>query len=157
MKTTSVQKRKVYLVMGGLGLFFAVGYLGLSFQFPFGQLDQPGAAVFPIMVGVILILASLATMWEGWQMDKTVLVELPAGEDRKRVLSLIGLLLGYFITLPWLGQITSSTLFLILLMRVLSELSWPRLVVYSLAMSLALYAVFIFLLKVPMPRGLLVF
>jgi hypothetical protein len=106
---------------------------------------------------VVLILASLATIWEGWRLEKSVLAELPAGEDRKRVLSLLGLLLGYFIALPWLGQILSSTVFCILLVRVLSDLRWPRIVVYSLVMSIALYVVFVFLLKVPMPRGILVF
>ncbi len=152
---TSVQMRKAYLLIGGAGLLLAIVYIGLSFKLPFGELDQPGAAVFPIIVGVLLIFASLATLWEGWRFDKSVLVQLPAGEDRKRVLSLIGLLVGYFIALPWLGQIISSTLFLILLMRVLSGLSWPRIVCYSLAISLMLYAVFVLLLKVPMPRGML--
>ncbi len=38
-------KRNAYLVMGGTGLFFSVGYLGRSFQLPFGKLDQPGAGL----------------------------------------------------------------------------------------------------------------
>ena len=70
MKTTSFQKRNGYLVMGGIGLFFAAGYLGMSFQLPFGQLAQPGAGVFPVIVGVMLMLASLTAMREGWQPDK---------------------------------------------------------------------------------------
>lgn len=153
----SLQKRKGYFVMGGIGLFFAVGYLGMSFQLPLGQLNKPGAAVFPVMVGGMLMLASLATIWEGGQMDKAEQIDLPAGTGRKRLLILIGLLLGYFIALPWLGQIISSALFLLLLMHVLSDLSWPRIVVYSLVASIALYVVFVFFLKVPLPRGLLAF
>ena len=70
MKTTSFQKRKAYLATGGIVLFFAAGYLGMSVQLPFGKLDQPGAGVFPVMVAVLLMLASLTTMWEGWQLDK---------------------------------------------------------------------------------------
>ena len=61
---------------------------------------------------------------------------------------------GYFLTLPWLGQIISSTLFCLLLMRILSNLSWFRIAVNSLVMSLALYVVFVSILKVPMPRGM---
>lgn len=157
MKTTSLQKHKAYLWTGGIGLFFAAGYLGMSFQLPFGRLDQPGAGVFPVIVGVMLMLASLAAMWEGWQMDKAEHIDLPAGADRKRLLSLIGLLFGYFVALPWLEQIISSTLFCILLMRVLSDLSWSRIVAYSLVISTALYVVFVLLLKVPLPRGMLGF
>jgi hypothetical protein len=70
---------------------------------------------------------------------------------------MIGLLAAYYFALPWLGQMVSSTLFCVLLMRVLSTISWPRIVAYSLAVSIALYLVFVHLLKVPMPRGVLGF
>ena len=66
-------------------------------------------------------------------MDKAERIDFPADGDRNRLLSLIGLLLGYFIALLWLGQTISSALFCILLMRVLSNLSWLRIVAYSLA------------------------
>jgi putative tricarboxylic transport membrane protein len=154
--TSSLQKRKGYLIIGGVGLFFAAGYLGMSFQLPFGQREQPGAAVFPLIAGVLLLLGSLATMWEGWKMEQVDQVDFPAGADLKRLLSLIGLLLGYFVALPWLGQLICSMLFCALLMRVLSDrLAWPRIVLYSAGITGALYAVFIYLLKVPMPRGAL--
>jgi predicted small integral membrane protein len=157
MSAASLQKRKGYLAIGGIGLFLAAGYLGMSFQLPFGQLSRPGAAVFPVMVGVLLLLVSLATVWEGWRLDEGERIDLPAGADRTRLLSLIGLLLGYFVTLPWLGQIVGSALFCILLIRLLSGLSWPRVVAYSIPMSIGLYIVFVTLLKVPLPRGILAF
>jgi putative tricarboxylic transport membrane protein len=157
MNTTSIEKRTGYLVIGGIGLVLALAYLGLAFQISFGQLDQPGPGIFPVLVGVILTLASLATMWEGWQMEKAELVDFPAGADRKRILSLVALLFGYFLLLPWLGQIIAGTLFCIFLMRVLSSLGWLRIVVYSLLMSIAIYVMFVRLLKVPMPSGVLAF
>ena len=70
-------------------------------------------------------------------MDRDEQVDLPAGADLRRLLSLIGLLLGYFLALPWLGQIISSMLFCALLMRVLSDLGWTRIVAYSLVISIA--------------------
>jgi putative tricarboxylic transport membrane protein len=157
MKTNSIQKHNAYLAAGGIGLIIAIGYLGMSFRLPFGQIDQPGAAVFPVIVGVILIAASLAAMWEGWRMDKAEQVEVPAGAGRKRLLSLLGLLFAYFLALPWLGQIITSTLFCIFLMRVLSDTSWLRIVAYSLMISIGLHIVFVHFLHVPMPRGVLEF
>jgi len=154
MRTTPFQKRRGFLALGGLGLLFSAAYLGMSLQLPFGQVDQPGAGVFPILVCIILVIASLTTVWEGWKMDRAQRVDLPAGGAGKRLLGLTGLLLGYFLALPWLGQFISSTLFCVLLIRVLSDLGWPRIVAYSLAISIALYVVFVFLLKVPMPRGI---
>jgi putative tricarboxylic transport membrane protein len=157
MKDSSVKKRDVYLVIGAGGFIFAAGYLAMSLELPFGQLDQPGAAVFPVIIAVIMLLACLLTLHEGWRMSKTLQVRLPAGMDRMRLLTLTGLLLGYTVLLPWLGQLICSIVFFIVLLRVLSDLGWLRIVSYSVALSLALYFAFIVLLKVPMPRGELFF
>jgi len=64
---------------------------------------------------------------------------------------------GYILALPWLWQLICSILFCALMMRLLSHLSWQRIVVYSLVLSIVLYVVFVSLLKVPMPRGMLTF
>ncbi len=132
----------------------AACYLGLSLQLPQGRLDQPGPGVFPIVVGVLLTLASLVTIWEGWQLDRREQIAMPVGSDLRRLLGLIALLFGFLIAMPIVGYIVSSALFCILLMRILSDLSWPRVLAYSLAMCAALYGAFVSFLKVPMPRGI---
>jgi putative tricarboxylic transport membrane protein len=157
MEMTHFQKRKAYLMLGSGGLLFTVCYIALAVRLPFGEIAQPGAAIFPLAVGILLMLGSAATLWEGWNLDAAEQVGLPAGAGRKRLLSMIGLLAAYYFGLPWLGQMVSSTLFCVLLMRVLSPISWPRIIAYSLALSSALYLVFVHLLKVPMPRGVLGF
>jgi len=156
MKLSSVQKGKGYLIIGGIGLFFSAGYLGMSLQLPLGQMDKPGAAVFPIIVGVMLIVASLDTLWEGCQMDKDVQIALPVGADCKRLLGLIGLLFGYVVILPWLGQLIVSMLFCVLVLRLLTDLGWLRILANSLVISIVIYVLFIILLKVPMPHGMLI-
>ena len=85
MKAAALRKRKGYLVMGGGGLLAAAVYLGLAVQLPFGEMDQPGAAIFPVVVGVILTLASLATLREGWRMDRNAQIDLPAGAEFGRL------------------------------------------------------------------------
>lgn len=157
MKSLHIQRSKGYIATGGIGMVVAVAYLGLALELPVGRLSQPGAAVFPIMVGVILLIGSLAAVWEGWRMDNAAQLQLPAGADLKRLLGLVGLLFVYLLTLPWLGQLTGSVLFSIALMRILSSLSWLRVLAYSLAMSVGTYALFVYFLKVPMPPGVLAF
>lgn len=152
-----LQKCTAYRAIGGTGLVLSAGYLTMSFGLPFGQVSRPGAAVFPVLVGVILMLASLTVIWESWKLKRTEAVELPRGSDRRRLLGLMGLLLGYFLALPWMGQLLSSTLFCILLIRLLSNVAWPRIIIYSVVISVTLYIVFIHLLNVPMPRGILAF
>ena len=153
--TGTIQKRKGYLTIGGIGAFFAAGYLGLSAQLPLGQMRQPGAALVPLMAGLLLFAGSVAAIWEGWKMERAEQVQFPVGADLARLLAVIALLIGYFVTLPWLGQLVSSTLFCVLLMRTLSGLPWARIILYSVLITGTLYVAFIYLLKVPMPRGVL--
>jgi putative tricarboxylic transport membrane protein len=155
MEAATYQKRRAYLALGSVGIVFATLYVAASIQLPLGQLDRPGAGIFPIGVGLVLLVASFCTLREGWCMAAANSYELPRGRDRFRILALIALLLGFFFALPWLGQIVSSTIFCILLMRILSNLSWIRIVIYSIVLSLAIDLAFEVLLKVPLPQGVL--
>lgn len=155
MNVSRIQKRKGYLAVGAAGLLLSAAYLGASVRLPIGELARPGAGVFPLLVGVLLVIGSLSTLWEGLRTSTAEQVELPAGRDRLRLLVLLAALFVYIIALPWLGQLIASALFLILLMRVLSDVAWPRVIVYSLIISATLYFIFVRLLNVPMPRGIL--
>jgi len=155
MSVSRIQKRKGYLAVGAAGLLLSASYLGASSRLPFGELARPGAGVFPLLVGVLLVIGSLSTLWEGLRTSAAEQVELPAGRDRLRLLVLLAALFVYILALPWLGQLIASALFLILLMRVLSDVAWPRVIVYSLIISATLYFIFVRLLNVPMPRGML--
>lgn len=156
MEPARYGKGCAYLIVGAIGLALSVGYIAMALRLPFGQLEQPGAGVFPIFVGVVLVIASLLTLQEGWTASGRETVEFPAGADRRRVVFLVALLLGFFFALPWLGQLVSSAVFCILLMRVLSAgLSWTRIVAYSVVLALAIDVVFEKLLKVPLPHGVL--
>lgn len=155
MQTTSVSKRVSYLAIGGVGLALSAVYLGASSQMPFGTMERPGSALFPIFSGFMLALASLATIWEGWRTDASTRVNLPAGANLKRMAQLIGVIVGYLLVLPWLGQFVSSVLFSALLLRLLSDISRLRILVYSVTIAFALHVVFVTLLKVRMPSGVL--
>lgn len=157
MDAVHLQKRKGYLSIGTGGLLLSAGYLGMAFQLPLGDMARPGAGIFPILVGGLMVFASLSTIWEGWRTGTGEQLELPSGQDRSRLLVLVGAMSVYVVGLPWLGQIVASTLFLISLMRVMSDVSWLRVITYSLVISITIYVVFVRLLNVPMPRGIVNF
>ena len=90
-------------------------------------------------------------------MERTQQAALPAGANRRQLLSMLGLLFGYFLVLPVMGLIITSLLFCTLLMKLLSDLSLPRIVVYSLVIAITLHVVFRVILEVPLPRGVLNF
>ena len=157
MEPVAFSKGKGYLIVGGIGLVVSIGYLVMALRLPFGRLSQPGAGVFPVFVGIALIAGSLLAMREGWSASGREKIEFPGGPDRLRVIGLVVLLLAFFAALPWLGQLVSSALFCVLLIRMLSKLSWLRTVAYALAIAVAIDVVFEIALKVPLPRGVLGF
>ena len=157
MKSHSLSKRTAYLSAGGLGLLLSAGYLAMASRLPFGEMDAPGAGLFPVLVGGILAIASVATIWEGWKAARAEGIEMPVGQDRLRLFKLIALLALYFTTMPWLGYSLSSWAFATLLMRLLSALSWLRCAAYAAVMTGVIYFFFIYLLKVPMPTFAITF
>ena len=157
MKSHSLSKRTAYLSTGGLGLLLSAGYLAMASQLPFGEMDAPGAGLFPVLVGGILAFGSVATIWEGWKAARAEGIEIPVGQDRLRLFKLIALLALYFTAMPWLGYSLSSWAFATLLMRLLSALSLLRCAAYAAVMTGVIYFFFIYLLKVPMPTFAITF
>jgi hypothetical protein len=157
MTAGTISKKKSYMWTGLFGLLLSVGYLHVSLDLPMGALDEPGAGLFPILVSAIMAFASAAAMWEGYKAPTTEAIEIPTGSDSARLLKLVLLLSAYFVAIPWLGYSVSSLIFCILLIRLLSDTNWVRSILYSIIMTAAVYIVFIYFLKVPMPSMALQF
>lgn len=146
-----------YIGAGIVGVLLSSGYLHMTLELPMGEMDQPGAGVFPLLVAGILFFASVSALWEGWQRRvNSPALELPEGSDRIRLLKMIGLLLIYFLAIPWAGFSLSSILFCMLLIRLLSTLGWKRCALYAFLMTAVVHLIFITILKVPMPAGVLI-
>ncbi len=154
MQSVFWSRSKGYIVVGAIGICLSVLYLALSFQMPMGRVRQPGAGVFPVISGFLLLLGSVSALWEGMKQRKSEKVELPAGSDLLRLLAVLGGVLGYLILLPVLGQLISSTLFCFVLIRALSSLSIWRVMLYAVLMAGAAYLLFVRILMLPMPAGI---
>jgi putative tricarboxylic transport membrane protein len=154
MQSVNWSRSKGYIVVGAIGICLSVLYLALSFQMPMGRVRQPGAGVFPVISGFLLLLGSVSALWEGMKQRNSEKVELPAGSDLLRLLAVLGGVLGYLILLPVLGQLISSTLFCFVLIRALSSLSIWRVVLYAVLMAGAAYVLFVRILMLPMPVGI---
>ena len=154
MQSVNWSRSKGYIVVGAIGICLSVLYLALSFQMPMGRVRQPGAGVFPVISGFLLLLGSVSALWEGMKQRNSEKVELPAGSDLLRLLAVLGGVLGYLILLPVLGQLISSTLFCFVLIRALSSLSMWRVMRYAVLMAGAAYVLFVRILMLPMPVGI---
>lgn len=65
----------------------------------------------------------------------------------------IAIILAVFIwAIPVIGFSAACLLFFMATFKVLGDWSWPRTAVYSLAMAIFIYAVFIYFADLPMPK-----
>lgn len=147
-------QRRGRIVLGVIGLVVAIGYTVESFLIPMGELAQPGPGLFPRGVGIAFAAISAALIIESaFGANAGGPVELPRG-DRLRLVALFGgCTVGFALLLPILGQYVAATLYLIVVLRVLSELAWWRVLAYGVALGVGVSAFFTEVLMIRLPGG----
>ncbi|MBV1798460.1 tripartite tricarboxylate transporter TctB family protein [Siccirubricoccus sp. G192] len=150
---TTPSLRQGRLWLGMIGLAFTAGYLALALQLPMGEREMPGAAAFPLLVGLILGALSLGLVVEAWRMRGSPPLDLPSRADARRMLAVLAALLFYILLVPWLGQMLTATLLTTLVARLLRGGSWWPALLAGVAVGLGSQWLFVGLFQVPLPRG----
>jgi hypothetical protein len=147
-------------IVGVLALLLAAVYTVDAWQtLSMGRWHKPGAAIFPIAVGLLLAISALSVLLErhrGAEDPMPATFSLPVGSDLKRLLLVLAAFAIYFVAMPLLGNMIASALFLLATMWLLSDdagKSPARLAIYAAVSALAFELFFVRLLKVQMPAG----
>ena len=143
-----------------LALLLAAVYVTNTWQtLSLGRWHKPGAAIFPIAVGVLLAISAISVLLErhgGAGKDEPATISLPAGADLRRLLLLLAAFAIYFLVMPVMGNMVASALFLLASMWLLSDdpqRSIFRLAIYAVAIAVSFELFFVRLLKVQTPAG----
>ena len=89
-----------------------------------GRWHKPGAAIFPIAVGLLLAISAISVLLErhgGADDPMPATFSLPAGADLRRLLLVLAAFAIYFVAMPLLGNLIASALFLLATMWLLSD------------------------------------
>lgn len=159
-------------------LLLGCAYGVVALDLPRGSLAQPGAGLFPLLVGAGTVIAGVLAIWDSRadliasREEKAATPEIdvvatphdfeasPGVEVEEKVPAKGGagtalvLLIGfglYVFTLPRLGHAIATTAFVGLSIKILSDLSAIRVVVYAAIISIATYYLFIELFGVDIP------
>ncbi len=145
---------------GLLALLLAAVYVVDAWQtLSMGRWHRPGAAIFPIAVGLLLAVSAISVLLEkhrGAADPMPATFSLPAGSDLRRLLMVLAAFAIYFLAMPVIGNMIASALFLFAAMWLLSDdpgKSAPRLALYAVVIALCFEVFFVRLLKVQMPAG----
>ncbi len=142
-------------VVGVIGGIASIAYLIISLDYPVGALSQPGPGIFPIVVGILLLLSSIGIYLEAKLKSSSDKIEWPDVEGRRRIILIIVATLLYVITLPYLGYLIVSTGLTIVVLHVMGMRSWPRKIVLALAIGIGSLWFFYVILGVQLPQGII--
>jgi putative tricarboxylic transport membrane protein len=138
----------------GIGLALAAAggaIVWLGWEVPRGDLAQPGPGAFPLALGLLLGVIGVLSALDARRRRAVDAVQL--GEAR--ALACAGALLFAALAFVPIGFVPTGFLFLTLLFRLLAKISWPVALLAAGAVTAMAWAVFVRVLEVQLPSGLL--
>jgi len=149
-------------------ILFGVGFLLYDIKYPLDQWANPGPGVFPLMVGVVLVILAVWQLVQDFRSPKlqeaeknhhgkmklgTESIQRKRGEGKP--LFMIGIFIVYLLMVKWVGFFTSNFLFVIISSRLIGAKDWSGPVALSVGINLFCYFLFEVWLKLSFSRGIL--
>ncbi len=146
---------------GGSLIFLAVGTYGLIFSvgLPLGRWNEPGPAVFPLALSVLLCASGVFWFNQGKGKQEKRESAGPGGliHKYKTPLQIIGLTAAFILALVPLGYLLASTLYIFILFLWVSRYRLRIAVPLAVIFGIGSWLFFEKLLVTPLPQGILHF
>jgi putative tricarboxylic transport membrane protein len=140
---------------GAIGILFGILYTVLSFNIrkpPGMTLDVLGSKTFPIVAGIIMLVSSLIIFL---QRDHDDDEEEFGKNEIVTLLPYVLMVIIYIALLPITGTLITTILFMYFVMNRMSKGVWWKSLVISVSITICFWLLFVVLLKVQLPTGLL--
>jgi putative tricarboxylic transport membrane protein len=152
MKQNEIQAAVVFFVFGAITTI-------LSLQMPIGSLRAAGSGLFPLGLGILLMVLSCAVIVKAfWPSDEAKKEDIGADEEPLSALQVFAYLAIIVVTtILWstLGYAIVSFVLMLGLLRTLGFRRWTLSLTISLLTAAGSYALFVYALKIPLPKGFL--
>lgn len=126
-----------------VGVFFLVG----SYQLSLGKFSQPGPGLWPFLVGVVMVGASVLVLLTDTGGDHE-----PFTGQVHNVLLGAGALAVFITAFTYLGFILPGVLTFLFWLRFLARESWRKTALLATALTTLFYVLFVPVLGVPFPQ-----
>jgi putative tricarboxylic transport membrane protein len=149
-------------------LLFSATFLAYTTRYPLDDWENPGPAVFPLVLGAILLVLSAGQLIRGLlapkepggagERDSTFKALekfLQANRGEAKVLVLTAVLVLYILMMKWIGFFVSTFLLVIFSSRLMEAKGWVRPAALAAGVCLFCYLLFEAWIKLSFPRGVL--
>ena len=137
-------------------VIFLIGVVMMMDSYRIGMgwaVDGPKPGYFPFRTGAIISISSVIVFLRAF-FGKNRRHELFVSWDRfKQVLCVLIPAFLYVLVTQFIGIYVASALFIGGFMRVMAQFSWPKVIVVSICISVALFYMFEIQFMVPLPKG----
>jgi hypothetical protein len=143
-------------------LLFSVVMTRESFRLPMGEMRDPGAGFFPLLIALltgVLALIALAQALRQKSEKQGKEPPSPSAEPFRwwNLVIIVAALWAYALTLDQIGFLVDTFLFMLLLVKVIEPQSWAKSLIAALITAVASELFFNVLLQAQIPQGILGF
>jgi putative tricarboxylic transport membrane protein len=148
--------KKTDFLMGVVWLIVGIAIAWKSCHLGIGSFKHPGLGMTPLIIGLFLMLFSVCIIATSHDVKGAFREMRSIGSEiHIRTICLILLyLIGYGFFLEKTGYLITTFVFFLFLFRTVGSMKLKRSAVISFLSVLASYALFVILLKVPLPSGI---
>ncbi len=129
-----------------------------SYRLELGAIQQPGPGFFPFSAGLVMLILSLAALFQS--IRKKNKVEKTTPQEPFRWWNIVIILIAvtaYAFSLEKIGFLINTFLFICLLLKVVEPQSWKTAIIGGLITTIAANLVFNVIFRAQIPSGILGF
>jgi putative tricarboxylic transport membrane protein len=150
--------RSVKICSSLFWILFSVVVSREAFRLPMGEMKDPGAGFFPLMIGLLMMLLALIALFQSIREKKEGPRPQPQESFRWwNIVIILAALIAYALTLERVGFLINIFLFMLLLLKVIEPQTWKRAVLAGLTTAIVSDLFFNVILGAQIPSGILGF
>jgi putative tricarboxylic transport membrane protein len=153
--------RSVKICCSLFWLLFSVVMSREAFRLPMGEMRDPGAGFFPLMIALVTGLLALTALVQSLKVKKEK-DQAPATRSTEpfrwwNLAVIIVALIAYALTLTTLGFMINTFLFMLVLLKVIEPQTWKKAILAAVITAVTSDLFFNVLLQAQIPSGMLGF
>jgi hypothetical protein len=136
----------------GIGLILTIW----SATYPLGNLAQPGTGFLPLGLGILLLVFSTILLVRAFRLASSKGKKIAMLPTRWIYIALtVVLLIASALLLEKVGYLLTFFVLALLLPMLAGQITWKRSLLFAVLSAAGVYIVFVWLLKQPLPTGIL--
>ena len=137
-------------VAGAAFIAFGLLVIAISGSLPFGNLSSPGSGFLPIILSVLMMLFGATLMVRAGESRAFATLTWTDAKHAAMVVLITALAVAAF---EWLGFVTTNVLMMFALLVAIERRGLLPAAVYSVAVVVTTFVLFVYVLKTPLETG----